>query len=171
MLKRLMAGVVALGALLVFVGPPADAQTYGGTRPNALTRSSESCAPGGPLTLTVEGALPATDVTFIFDGPPRVVLGIATANADGVAVLQTAWPDSATPGFHNVTAQGVDDEAGAAPLELTSNVQCGLVAGEPLARTGSDSLPWVRIGVVLVALGGIVLLTSRKRYAVVRETV
>ena len=42
---------------------------------------------------------------------------------------------------------------------------------EPLARTGSDSLPWVRIGVVLVALGGITVLTARKRYAVVRETV
>ena len=40
-----------------------------------------------------------------------------------------------------------------------------------LPRTGSDSLPWVRIGLILVALGGIILLSSRKRYSAVSETV
>ena len=168
MLKRLIAGTVATGALVVLFALPANAQTY--ALDNSLTRSNP-CSPGAAVTLTVTGAAPGTDVTFIFDGPPPVVLGIATADANGNAVLQTSWPDNASTGLHNVTVQGTDDEPGGPPLELSADVQCGSAAAQALARTGSDSLPWVRIGVALVALGGIALLTARKRHAVVRETV
>jgi LPXTG-motif cell wall-anchored protein len=173
MLKRLIAGTVAVGALLVLVALPATAQGYRGALPNELTRSGDTCAPGGDLTLTVPGAAPGTDVTFTFDGPPPVVLGVVTADANGTAVLDAVWPDSATPGFHDVTAQGTDDDGDPLPLELVSSVQCGVAgaAAGTLPRTGSDSLPWVRIGVVLVALGGVILLTSRRRSSAVRETV
>ncbi len=170
MFKRLLAGAVAIGALLVFVALPAGGQGY--VEPNNLTRSGEACAPGGDLTLTADGAAPGTDVTFIFDGPPQVVLGVVTADANGVAVLDGAWPDDVTPGFYDVSATGTEDELdGGGELELIASVECGF-AGAPagsLPRTGSDSLPWVRIGVVLVALGGVVLLTSRRRHSAVRE--
>ena len=119
-------------------------------------------------------------MTFIFDSTPPVVLGIVTADANGPAVLDAVWPDTAAPGFSDVIARGTDagpEPDALGPLELVSSVEC-VVAGDAgagavgtLPRTGSDSLPWVRIGLVLVALGGIILLTSRKRYSAVSETV
>ena len=169
MLKRLLVGTLAVGALLVLAVAPAVAQY---AEPATLTSTEgRGCAPGSPVTLTVTGAVPGTDVTFIFQ-PDAVVLGIATADANGVAALQTAWPVTASAGVHTVIAQGLDGEPdGPVPLELSIEVDCSAAVPGALARTGSDSLPWARVGIVLVALGGIILLTTRKRYAVVRETV
>ena len=169
MLERLVAGTVAATVALLLVAVPADAQY---AEPAVLTSSDGSgCTPGSPVTLTAAGAVPGTDVTFIF-GPDQVVLGIATADANGVAVLQATWPVDASSGLHTVVAQGLDgDPDGPVPLDLSVEVTCAPGAAGALARTGSDSLPWVRIGVVLVALGGILLLTTRKRHAMVRETV
>ena len=169
MLKRLLIGTFAVGALLLLAVGPAAAQYFS---PATLTSSEGSgCDSGSPVTLTVEGAAPGSDVTFIFL-PDSVVMGIATADANGVAVLHTAWPVNAAAGPHTVIAQGLDgDPDGPAPLDLSIEVDCSAAAAGALARTGSDSLPWARVGIVLVALGGIILLTARKRYAVVRETV
>lgn len=167
MLERLVAGTVVATALLLFVAVPADAQY---AVPTSLT-SSDGCTPGAPVTLTVQGAAPGTDVTFIFQSDP-VVIGIATADANGTAVLHTTWPVNASSGLHTVVAQGIGgDSVNPGPLDLSIEVTCAPAAAGSLARTGSDSLPWVRVGVVLVALGGILLLTSRRRHAVVRETV
>jgi hypothetical protein len=169
MLKRLVAGTVAAAALLLLVAVPSDAQY---PLPTSLVSSDGgSCTPGAPVTLTVQGAAPGTDVTFIFQ-PDAVVIGVATADANGTAVLQTTWPVNASAGLHTVVAQGVDgDPNNPMTLDLSIEVTCAPGAAGALARTGSDTLPWVRIGVVLVALGGILLLTTRKRHAVVRETV
>ncbi len=169
MLKRLLIGTLAVGALLVLAVGPATAQYIS---PSTLTSSDGSgCASAEPVTLTVDGAAPGSDVTFIFE-PDSVVLGIATADANGVAVLHTAWPVNAGAGPHTVIARGLDgDPDGPAGLDLSIEVDCSAAAGGALARTGSDSLPWARVGIVLVALGGIILLTARKRHAVVRERV
>ncbi len=167
MLKRLVAGTVAAAALLLFIAVPADAQY---PLPTSLTASGP-CTPGSAVTLTVQGAAPGTDVTFIFQ-PDLVVIGIATADANGTAVLHTTWPVNASAGLHTVVAQGIDgDPNNPMALDLSIEVTCAPGAAGSLARTGSDSLPWVRVGVVLVALGGILLLTSRRRHAVVREAV
>ena len=166
MLKRLVAGTVLAVALLLSVAVSADAQY---AEPASLTSSDGGgCTPGSPVTLTVDNAAPGTDVIFIFQ-PDPVVLGIATADANGTAVLQTRWPVNASSGLHTVVAQGIDGDS--VPLDLSVEVTCAPGAAGSLARTGSDSLPWVRIGVVLVALGGILLLTTRKRHSGVREAV
>ena len=169
MLERLVAGTVAAAALLLFVAVPADAQYE---LPTSLTSSDGGgCNPGSPVTLTVQGAAPGTDVTFIFQSDP-VVIGVVTADANGTAVLHTTWPVNASSGLHTVVAQGIGgDSVDPGPLDLSIEVTCAPGAAGALARTGSDSLPWVRIGVVLVALGGILLLTTRRRHASVRETV
>ncbi len=167
MLKRLVAGTTGAAVILLFLAVPAGAQY---AVPTSIT-SSDPCVPGSPVTLTVQGAAPGTDVTFIFQ-PDAVVIGIATADANGTAVLQTTWPVTASSGLHTVVAQGIGgDSVNPGPLDLSIEVTCAPGAAGALARTGSDSLPWVRIGVVLVALGGILVLTTRKRHAVVREAV
>ena len=170
MSKRLVTALLAVGATLGLLALPAAAQ-YAGTA--TLTSSSGSvCTPGGAVTLTVEGAVPGTDVTFIFRSSP-VVLGVVTADANGVAVLAGTWPVNAADGSHTVIARGLDGrpEGGPTPLDLSISVVCAPAGAASLPRTGADSLPWFRLGAVLVALGGIILLSSRKRYAVVRERV
>ncbi len=176
MFKRSMVVAGAVIGVLVFAALPASAQQVGPgyAGPGTITATnpdgSGGCIPGGAVTMTVTNAAPGTDVTFIFESDP-IVLGIATADADGVATLTTTWPVNASDGTHTISVQGVNidgDPLVADPLGVDCNAAA---AAAPLARTGSDSLPWLRIAMVLVTAGGVLVLAARKRASVVHERV
>jgi hypothetical protein len=169
MFKRVVAGLAVIGAVIACAALPASAQY---AEPAELSRTGGSgCSAGGDAVFSVTGALPGSDVTFIFQSDP-VVLGVATADDSGAATLDTAWPNNASEGEHHVVAQGVDGDGN--PFEVTLAADCappGGVAPTTLARTGSDSVPWAQAGVLLVVAGGLIVLASRRRTAVVREHV
>lgn len=167
MIRRLLiVGAVVLTALAF--APAAHAQydpdVQGLTLTNGDGSSGASCNPGGPLSISAQGFMPGTEVTFTFNSDP-VVLGTATAGDDAVASLQSTWPADAADGEHTVTASGTAAD-GSGSLEVSASTVCGVStggAGGALPRTGSDSAPLFQIAIALVAAGGILVLAARKR--------
>ena len=100
----------------------------------------------------MNGAVPGDEITFIFESDP-VVLGIATADAGGTAVLETSWPLNAADGTHTVRAVG-HGRPGTLALqtECVLNDDVGV-----LARTGIDPGLLLLLGGSLVLAGVLVL--------------
>jgi LPXTG-motif cell wall-anchored protein len=165
MIRRLLiVGAVVLTALAF--AAPANAQYNGDVGGLTLTNgngtSGASCNPGGPLTATAAGFDPGTTVTFTFNSDP-VVLGTGTADAAGIASIETTWPAAAADGGHTVTASGTGNGV---PYSVSSSTTCGVGGSSgALPRTGSDSAPLLQIAIALVAAGGILVLAARKRMA------
>lgn len=168
MLKRLLVMFGVLAASLALMAIPASAQYSG---PGTVITDGE-CTPGGAVTFTVTGAAPGSTVTLIFAG--SVVLGTGIADADGTAVIHATWPDGAT-GTQTVVADGIDADGN--PLDISASFACPPPPGVSppgavnLPRTGSDSLTWARLGLVLVIGGGLLVLFARKRSSAVHERV
>lgn len=173
MIRGTIGGLV-VAAVLVLLAPAAGAQ-YSNVAAVSVARSSDSCTPGHSITARAVGFAFFTTVTFRFNGQ---VIGTAQADGDGNATLTVPYPDGVEPGTYQLTATGlsaVDNET----VTVTADIEClapttttttgvggtGTAAG-PLPRTGSNSTGLLfRIGVVLVAAGGLLSLSMRRRRA------
>lgn len=151
----------ALAAVALLVCAPAASAQY--DEVESLTLEGSTCNPGGPLTATVSGAEPGSEVTFIFESDP-IVLGTVVVDADGNATLETVWPESASEGGHLVRATGTAGDGG--ELEVVAEIQCSALeaagAADALPRTGSDTGTWVRLAIVLVTVGAVMVLVARR---------
>lgn len=173
--RQTLRGVlVGLVALLTMVGMAASAgaQVYPpGTV--TLTASRTAVGPGDPITFEAKGFKGVVDFTLFSD---PVDLGSATANADGVAVLNTTIPVDTAPGQHTVVASGLDLNGNPTSVSIALTVSGEVqsagdeaaggddAASGGLPRTGSDkSFPLARAGAVLVVAGGVLVLIARRR--------
>ena len=162
MLKRL----IAVGGLAVLaMAAPAAAQQYP-PAVNTLTCSDTTPAPG--QTITVEGRTFAPGGTATVMLGSEVTLGSATANAAGVFALQATIPANTPLGPQTLVATG----PAANGQTLTLSIVCQVVAAQGggagptsnLPRTGSDtSIPLAKIGLGLLALGGVIYAVASKR--------
>jgi endo-alpha-N-acetylgalactosaminidase len=169
MLKRVIAvAVVVVGAFAA----PASAQEYPPAQDSLAL--SDACVPAGSeLTVTAGTFNPGATVTVTLGGAP---LGTPAADGGGVATLTATVPAETAAGDVELTATG-DGPSG--PLALTARLtvdpeDCaaapapaapgeGESAGGTLPRTGSDTLPLLRIGLALAAVGGLLLAATAKR--------
>ena len=156
-MKRVVAIVVGALAALTLL-PAANAAAGYPPQSPELGASSSNPPPGGTVTLTASGFCPGGTVTFTLD-PGGTVLGTATADGDGNAVLVITAPS--TPGAYTVTATDTQCEASAS---LALNVS----AAGGIPTTGSDSsdtMQWAGIAVLLGAglIGGAAI--ARRRHA------
>lgn len=171
MIRATMASVM-VAVMLVVLAPAAGAQ-YSNVAAVTVARSSDSCVPGRSITARAVGFAFFTTVTFRFNGQ---VIGTAQTDGEGNATLTVPYPDGVDPGTYQLTATGlsaVDNET----VTVTADVEClappgttttttpgGGAAAGPLPRTGSDSTGVLfRVGVVLVAAGGLLILSVRRR--------
>ena len=120
-------------------------------------------------------------MTFTFFSAP-VVLGTAVADADGQVSLTAEVPSYASLGAHTITASGAAavggtltqtihlTVVGAGSADAGTRVP-GTVSGT-LPTTGSNnSMPLARAGALLLAVGGVAVLVTRRRRAEARVTV
>jgi LPXTG-motif cell wall-anchored protein len=163
MLRVAIAGAVAAAAL-VLLAPAASAQ-YSNVAAVSVANSSDTCVPGHTITATAVGFAFFTTVTFRFNGQ---VIGTAQTDGEGNATLTVPYPDGVDPGTYQLTATGlsaVDNET----VTVTADIEClapTTTAASPLPRTGSNSTGVLfRVGVVLVAAGGLLTLSARRRRA------
>jgi LPXTG-motif cell wall-anchored protein len=154
MVRRTLAALgMALVAVLV-LAPAASAQY---PDDGSIVIDDPNPDVGDSITITgIACGEPDMDVTVsISQGGQTVVLGTVTTGPDGSYTLDAVIPDS----FVNGTAV-ISDTCGAS---LTITI--GSVSGVALPRTGSDSGTLWRVAVALVAAGGVLVLTARKRSA------
>jgi len=168
---RLVVGTLAALAIVVGYGSPASAQCY----PNCvagITIDDDTATPGQTLTATAFGLDAGTSASAVVNSAP-ISLGSKTVAANGTVSFSFVVPADFT-GAHSVTITGTSNGR---RVDLTARftvTAAGVVTvpptvrpGGPLARTGTDSaLPLARIGVALLALGGLAgYFTSRRRLA------
>jgi PGF-CTERM protein len=156
---------LAMSAVLSLLAGPAFAQTEYGGEGESLTVSDSRVVPGQSMTVSGSGATPNGKVNIVFASTPRVV-ATTTADGDGNFSATFEVPSDVDAGTHTVTA--VDAATGDVLASVAVVVPASAVDGsdgddDSLPFTGSSTLPGIGIGVTLIALGGAVLLASRRR--------
>lgn len=146
----------AVGALLL--AEPGSAQTPNSNYQGCQAFASDTTVVGGQtITVTGTGANPGDTVTAMI-GPDTVGTGVADGNGNFSfpgTVLVTPSPDVSTL---TVTC---GPSGGAASITISAEVPRSGTG--PLATTGANTLPLAKLGVALVAAGGLVLAVYRRR--------
>jgi LPXTG-motif cell wall-anchored protein len=163
MIKRI---VLLTSVLVLMLVGPATAQTGGPSGTNTCSIDEAKAT----VSCTVSGYQPGTEVSFTIASTPTL-LGKSIANAAGVATITAPLPGDIGAGPHSITSSGIGMNG--QPLVLTTQTPVSQVAadnaarnaGLTLPRTGSDSSGLIKVGVLLLALGGGAVLISRKRRA------
>ena len=173
MAALVVGGIVTAGA--------ASAQEDGGTFGNdddytalciPLVLSSSSVSPGDTITASGTAATGGAPIFIVLDN--SVVLAETTSDVNNhFFQASVKIPSDLSAGNHTIQAFQIGDQTdilvGCPSSVATINV-LGVVieeappAGPALARTGADStVPLTRIGVGLVAAGGLFVLAARRR--------
>jgi LPXTG-motif cell wall-anchored protein len=115
------------------------------------------------FTATLTGAEPGTVVTF-FRHSTGVQVGTVTAAADTTAKLTMSFPSDAALGTHEVEATGTTAASSGATFDVSATIE---VVADPsssaLPRTGSNSTDLVPFAIGAVAIGGGLVLATRRR--------
>jgi LPXTG-motif cell wall-anchored protein len=178
MLKRTMViAVAAVAALVVLGAAPVGAQQYPPAN-NFVTVDDVTPHPCQSVTITAGTYTTGSTVDFSLDSG-ATSLGSAAADASGVATLTAAIPEGTQSGSHKVTASGTT-ATGPLTQSITVDVSgsCAGAAATPvttagasgrLPKTGSNStMPLARAAALLMAVGGMLLLATRRRRAEAR---
>jgi hypothetical protein len=155
--KAKFALIVAVAAVGLSFSAPAFA--YG---PNAATvgDSASSIGPGGSLTVSGSNFAPGDTVTIVLHSAP-VTLGTTTVNASGAFSAVVTIPSDTAPGQHEIVASDTDGDSASTSLLVTGTVP--LAATPSLPFTGADIAALSGVGAVALALGGMLILTGRRR--------
>jgi hypothetical protein len=167
LLAKLMVMSVVLAAPVASSLTPAGAGYPPGSCELAV---SDSSVPPGTIVVvaTVNCSSPyvvGASVTLEFLSDP-VFLKDVTADGNGWFSTEVMIPADATTGMHQIRSIGPGRDV--ATLVLTTNINLEPVGrggggGGQLAFTGSDSLPWLWIALVLLTLGTILYVGARRR--------
>ena len=186
MVRRLAcSALLLLGATFALFAAPASAQT---PSPNSNYQgcqafvSDVTVVPAQPITVSGSGANPGDPVTAVLD----TTIGTGVADSHDNFSFGATIPAAAVQGMSTLTV-GCGPDGGTSAITLTigpANAGAGPSAGNgattgngpsagngaglatpgPLARTGAgNAIPLMKLGVALVAVGGLLLAASRRR--------
>jgi hypothetical protein len=183
-MRKLVSALTVAVVLTLLLAVPAHAQGYPPTS-GGLTVSESTLSPGESFTVSGEGAEPGAIVTFtlkrsssalggnrvVAAGPglarlvaavrpqaqSSVTLGRATANADGEFSATLTIPAGTAPGVYTLTASSGGEILSVATIRV---VAAGV--GD-LPFTGATVLPGLAIGATLIVVGGLLLLSLKRR--------
>ncbi len=167
----MIAAVVFAAVSIVAVAPSANAAVPPYPAGCTMSLSSVTAVVGSQLTVTASGYPAGAVVTFTLHSDP-VVLGSATANASGVATLVFTLPLGTTPGLHTISANGVPVGECDPLLSTDLMVDAANVASTTpptttgtgtLPRTGTNSAELFQLALLLIVVGGLITLATRKR--------
>ncbi len=162
MLRLMVAMAFSVVSLVALGGVARADDSYTGTC--SIVVAPASVKAGHPVTIVAKGFNSGAEVTFTVD--QNLVLGTATANPGGVAMLQWDVPVDFSAGPHTITASG---DGCTDPAQVSAELTVVSAAGETnttsgtLPKTGGDYTLLLRLGILLVAAGGLVVLATRKR--------
>jgi titin len=124
--------------------------------------ASSSVAPGKTITVSGTVYAPYSSVAVVIYSEPQLLTTVVT-DADGSFTVTVTVPAGLAAGKHTLVASGVDANGVARYVTLTVTVTGAGTAS--LAYTGADvTLPAIG-GLVAVAIGGGLIVASRRRSA------
>jgi LPXTG-motif cell wall-anchored protein len=162
----LMAVTLALGAV---AAPAAHAQYVAG-QPGFIIDPSEVPDTGGQVTITGFGCPPDEVVDAYLLAPDGEILigsGVSSDDPDGSFQFVATIPPTPAGEYPVLVRCGAVTLSNT--LRITSTAVPAAAPGAAqaatgtLPRTGGDAVPWLRIGFVLVAVGGLLALSARRR--------
>lgn len=156
-MKLKLAFIGAVSVLTLAFATPAFA--YGPNAPSITTNTS-SVGQGGSLTVSGANFTPGGTVTLTLHSNP-VVLTTTTADATGAFSVNVTIPSDTTPGTHQIIASDPNGDSVTTTLVVTGTVPVAASSG--LAFTGADIAALGGVGAVALALGGMLILTGRRR--------
>jgi hypothetical protein len=128
----------------------------------ALDLTVDGTLDGDQIVVSGEGLQPNTIVSIRLE-PGGVELGQATVGADGTFRTTVTVPAGLADGTYEVVADGVAADGSPVSVRGTFVVRSGSAAPAALAFTGSSSWGLATAGVLLTALGAVLVATSRRR--------
>lgn len=184
-MRKFVSALAVAAALTLLLAVPAHAQDGYPPTSGGLTVSESTLSPGESFTVSGEGAEPGAIVTFtlkrsssslggsriVAAGPglarlvaavrpqaqSSVTLGRATANADGEFSATLTIPAGTAPGVYTLTASSGGEILSVATIRVAA-------AGVgDLPFTGATVLPGLAIGATLIVVGGLLLLSLKRR--------
>jgi LPXTG-motif cell wall-anchored protein len=167
MTRRLLTVLAIVLVGLGFAVAPAHAGVEEYPPDPGITVDDPNVDPGGTVTVRGESCAPGVLVTIEFLG--EVVATVTTAE-DGTFVATFDVPAGTAAGTYDVDAIDCTTEV------LSTSISVGApatttttVASTTLPRTGSDGTETlVRVGVVLLAAGGLLAFAARRRSVATR---
>jgi hypothetical protein len=162
--RRLFAGTVLVGLVVLFGAPGAFAQTQ--YPPHAPTGAVEPAAGACGSTVTVTGSnwKANSTVTLTFNSQ-SVALGSVTTDGTGAFNKTIQVPSPIALGAHTVGFSGFDQANGPQNVSSTFSVTtCGAVASAGLAFTGSNYTSLYVGGAIALILVGLMLSIAAARH-------
>ncbi|HVX18454.1 MAG TPA: hypothetical protein VHA73_10530 [Acidimicrobiales bacterium] len=165
MIKRVL---IVAAALVAFTAAPAFAQTpptgpgYG-PPPGApsLTCSASVASTGVTITCTGSGFGHSLTITIDFHSQ-AVTVGTVTSDATGAFTAPVTVPNVA-PGAHTITATDSAGNTASFAITVPASATGSTSTGGGLAFTGAEIGMMTGGAALLLALGGLIILASRKR--------
>ena len=165
MIRRLLvvaALLVTAVASLGVTATAASAQYHPGT-PGIIVDPG-STQVGGKITVEGSGCPANVTVTLKIGD---IVIGTVTSNDEGDFIdSDIVLPPSIGPGTYTIHALCGDLDL-TTVLSVSALAPTTTAATGTLPRTGTDSGLWVKIGLSLVAVGGLLVLATRRRRSLV----
>jgi hypothetical protein len=153
-MKNIARVLVATVALLGLASGAAHAQT--GYQLDNI--SSSVVAPGGTVTVYVNGCKPQSSATITLESDP-VVLATVNAGTNGVVQATVTIPSDTTLGKHTIVVRCTDRSDAAKVVSFPITVGTG---GSGLPTTGGNI--GLSLGIAAIAAGvGVTLLASTRR--------
>jgi hypothetical protein len=157
-MKGKLAFISAFAVLSLAFATPAFA--YGPNAPT-VSSSSNSVAPGGTLTVSGNNFTPGTTVTIDLHSTP-VLLATTTASGSGQFSVAVMIPSNTVPGTHTIIATDPNGDSASTEIVVTGTVPVATTS-PGLAFTGADIAALTGVGAIAMALGGMLILTGRRR--------
>lgn len=157
--------IAALGlGLSLMVATPALAYGNGGAP--IVTTNTSTGSPGGSLLVTGNNFVPNEGITLLLHSTP-VTLGTTTADSIGTFSITVTIPTNTSPGVHQIVAAGATGDSATTTLTVEGTVPVAATSG--LAFTGADVAAVSGIGALALALGGVLILVSRRKRSMAKQ--
>jgi LPXTG-motif cell wall-anchored protein len=160
-IRRMLVLCGCLAAALAMTGVMATAASaqYVPGQPGIIVNPTNVTV-GGQFTVEGSGCPVGSTVTIKVGD---VTVGTTTAGDDGSFILENiTLPPSIGPGQFTVHALCGDLDL-TAVLSVSAQAAPTTVQVAPLPVTGTDSGLWVKVGLALIAVGGLFVLATRRR--------
>jgi len=169
MRRRLAVVTVALGFAigLGWSGVASAATTgYPPVGP-AIATNTSIASPGGPLVVIGTDYVPFELVTLVLHSSTPVTLGTTTADSTGSFSDPVTIPAGTALGAHTIVGTGATGDSAATAITVVAAVTPVAVitptSTSGLPFTGADIATMSGVGAIALALGGLLILTGRRR--------